>query len=209
MDLGISSRELPGGLHVCYLFGDDDERFRLIARFFEAGLKARDQLFYVVDTMEPEQLRERLVAHSTELQPVEACNVLRTREGFYPDGSFSTEDMLGRMRSLLRQSAEQGYRGARVVGEMSWILKGVEGAERAMEFEARVTSVLKEHPHSAGICQYDLHLFSGETMMDVLTVHPYTIVRGQFVENPFYVDAEEFLRTRAQPRSSGYAASHA
>jgi hypothetical protein len=200
LDLGITSRELPGGLHVCYLFGDDAERFQLIARFFEAGRKAGDKLFYVVDSMSPEQLRARIEHHSRELRPPAEWNVLRTSDGFYPDGAFSTEDMLARMRALLAQSAAEGFRGSRVVGEMSWILKGVQGAERAMEFEARVTSVLKEHPHSAGICQYDLHLFNGATLMDVLTVHPYTIVRGQFMENPFFIDAEEFLRTRAGRR---------
>jgi hypothetical protein len=208
MDLGISSRELPGGLHVCYLFGDDDERFQLIARFFEAGRKAGDKLFYVVDSMAPDQVRQRLSDHYAPLTSPDACTVLRTSEGFYPEGTFSSDDMLGRMRGLLRQSVEEGYRGSRVVGEMSWILRDVEGADRAMEFEARVTSVLKQHPHSAGICQYDLHLFSGETLMDVLTVHPYTIVRGQFVENPFFVDAEEFLRLRAQARLQGDGAAH-
>ena len=70
--------------------------------------------------------------------------------------------------------------------------------------EARVTSVLKQHPCSAGICQYDLHLFNGATLMDVLTVHPYTIVRGQFVENPFFVEAEQFLKSRAGKRVSGH-----
>jgi hypothetical protein len=204
MDLGISARELPGGLHFCYLFGDDDERFSLIARLFEAGRKANDKLFYVTDTLSPERIKERLVEQAAALEPPDSCVVLRTSDGFYPEGKFSTEDMLGRMRTLLRQSELEGFRGSRVVGEMSWILKGVEGAERAMEFEARVTSVLKEHPHSAGICQYDLSLFSGETMMDVLTVHPFTIVRGQIVENPFFIDADEFLKSRAGKRLSGH-----
>jgi hypothetical protein len=58
MNLGISSRELPGGLHVCYLFGDDDERFELVARFFEAGVKAGDKLFL------KSQSRPRLAGHA-------------------------------------------------------------------------------------------------------------------------------------------------
>ena len=29
--------------------------------------------------------------------------------------------------------------------------------------------------------------------MDVLSVHPMMIVRGQIVKNPFYIEPEEFL----------------
>jgi hypothetical protein len=54
-----------------------------------------------------------------------------------------------------------------------------------------------------------MHLFSGETLMDVLAVHPYTIVRGQFVENPFFVEPAEFLKSqRSRPRLPGHATAH-
>ena len=195
VNLGISSRELPGGLHVCYLFGDDDERFSTIGRFFDAGLKAGDKLFYVADRSEPADIRARLDRLSAELATPESLVVSRTADAYYPEGTFSAEDMLTRIGALLGQSAKEGYRGTRVTGEMSWILRGVGGTERVMEFESRVTAVLKNHAHSAGICQYDMKLFSGETLMDVLAVHPYTIVRGQFVENPFFVEPDEFLKT--------------
>lgn len=200
VNLGISSRELPGGLHVCYLFGDDDERFSTIARFFEAGRKAGDKLLYVADRMEPEEIHARLDRLSAELAAPGSVVVSRTADAYYPAGDFSAEDMLARIGALLGQSANEGYRGTRVTGEMSWILRGVGGSERVMEFESRVTAVLKHHSHSAGICQYDMKLFSGETLMDVLAVHPYTIVRGQFVENPFFVEPDEFLKTHRKAR---------
>ena len=36
--------------------------------------------------------------------------------------------------------------------------------------------------------------FDGDTIMDVLAVHPMTIVRGQVVRNPFFVEPGAFLR---------------
>ena len=200
IDLGISSRELPGGLHVCYLFGDDEERFQLVARFFEAGARAGDKLMYLVDRLTPAEIHQRMQQLSADLRAPDSCLVTRTEDAYFPDGSFSADDMLGKIEELLAQSAKQGFRGTRVTGEMSWILRGVGGTERVMEFESRVTSVLKRHPHSAGICQYDINLFSGATLMDVLAVHPYTIVRGQFVENPFFLEPAEYLRSQSRPR---------
>jgi hypothetical protein len=200
MDLGISSRELPGGLHVCYLFGDDDERFQLVARFFEAGKRAGDKLMYLVDRRAPTEIHQRMQQLSAELQAPGSCVVTGTDEAFYPEGTFSADVMLGRVGELLDQSIQEGFRGTRITGEMSWILRGVGGSERVMEFESRVTSVLRAHPHAAGICQYDITLFSGATLMDVLAVHPYTIVRGQFVENPFFVEPAEYLRSQTPPR---------
>jgi hypothetical protein len=209
MDLGVSSPELPGGLHVCYLFGDDEERFRLVARFFEAGARAGDKLFYIADTMTPEQVRQRLQALAFDPTSPGARIVLRSDEAYFPEGQFSPDDMLARIRALFERGVEEGFRGMRATGEMSWMLKGVQGSERAIEFESRVTSVLQAYPHSAVICQYDLHLFSGETFMDALAVHPYIIIRGQFVENPFFIDPVEFLKRPRRARSPGPPSAHA
>jgi hypothetical protein len=36
------------------------------------------------------------------------------------------------------------------------------------------------------MCQYDLRLFDGAMMFEVMNVHPVMIVGGQIFHNPFY-----------------------
>jgi hypothetical protein len=82
------------------LFGDDDERFRVSARFFEAGAKAGDKLFYIADAMTPEEVRERL-RRLTDAIPRDVGIMLRSDEAYFPEGRFSPDDMLGRIGASL------------------------------------------------------------------------------------------------------------
>jgi hypothetical protein len=63
-----------------------------------------------------------------------------------------------------------------------------------MEYEALVNKVLETHPVTA-ICQYDADRFDGETILRCLEVHPYMIIRGQVVHNPFYMKPEDFIKS--------------
>jgi hypothetical protein len=85
------------------LFDDDDERFRVSARFFEAGAKAGDKLFYIADAMTPEEVRERL-RRLTDAIPRDVGIMLRSDEAYFPEGRFSPDDMLGRIGALLEQA---------------------------------------------------------------------------------------------------------
>ncbi|MBF0539523.1 MAG: hypothetical protein HQL03_14855, partial [Nitrospirae bacterium] len=50
-----------------------------------------------------------------------------------------------------------------------------------------------DYPFSALICQYDAKMYSGATIFDVLSVHPFMVVKGQILRNPYYVPPDEFL----------------
>ena len=77
---------------------------------------------------------------------------------------------------------------------MSWALEeGRASIPDLLEYEAKLNIVLDDHPLTT-ICQYDARRFSGEIIMDMLTVHPMMKVRGQLVKNPHYVKPEAFLK---------------
>ncbi len=71
-------------------------------------------------------------------------------------------------------------------------MRGVPGAERLLEYEAGLTRVLQKTSVSA-VCQYDVHLFDGRTILDILRVHPVIVSRGQLVQNPFYMGPDDFM----------------
>jgi hypothetical protein len=60
-----------------------------------------------------------------------------------------------------------------------------------------MNAVLEKNPLTV-ICQYDARRFSGELIMDMLSVHPMMIVRGQLVKNPYYIEPAQFLQELAQ-----------
>jgi len=68
---------------------------------------------------------------------------------------------------------------------MHWVIEHISGADRLLEYEAKVNIALKKSPVTA-ICQYDTNLFDGTTIMEVLRVHRLVITHGQVVRNPFF-----------------------
>jgi hypothetical protein len=205
ISLGFTDKRVLEGQHICYLYNDDAERRRVVANYLESGLLAHEKLLYLVDSMTPEEMLDCLeeLGVDARSKPAE-LTVTEAASAYCPRGVFNAEEMLELVRAFYVQAVErEGYAGARGAGEMSWCL--VEGrADEAslMEYEARLNLLVAEYPHTV-CCQYDARRFDGNTILDVLSVHPVMIVRGQLVKNPYYIDPAEFLseyRTRAVAR---------
>jgi hypothetical protein len=194
ISLGFTETTVPEGQHICYLFNDEAERRRTMSKYLQSGLDAREKVLYLVDTMTTGEFAECMAELGLDVSRHQHDLVLQEALPVYcPGGTFSVPDMLKVVGEFYQQSLQDGYVGSRGTGEMSWCLvDGRARKEDIMEYEARLTQVLEQYPYTA-CCQYDARRFDGETIMDVLSVHPMMIVRGQVVKNPFFQPPEEFL----------------
>jgi hypothetical protein len=198
VSVGFSEDRVPAGTHICYLFGDDDERNDVLARFFAAGRRAHELMLLLVDAEPPDEVADKLSARG--VPPARDFAARAARDYYYEDDVFGDRRMLERIRSFFEESLSQGYAGARGSGDMSWTLRNITGAEQVMEYEARLTQQLAIYPTTC-LCQYDLRLFGGAALMDVLSVHPFTLVRGQMIKNPFFIEPAQFLERCRAARS--------
>ncbi len=189
---GFSDERLPLGSHVCYIYAQDDERLDVVSKYLRAGIDSRERLLYVTDTLSPEDLRDVMRQRGVDLSDGEQAIVDRANDAYAPNNRFSSEAMLDEVREFYCDAQRRGFAGARTVGEMNWATRDVECADTALEYEAKVNDLLKHYPCTC-MCQYDARLFSGDLLMDVLQVHPYMVVRGQLVQNPYYVEPDVFL----------------
>lgn len=161
--MGFTNEAVPPGIHMCYIYNDDAQRRKLISLFLESGVLSGEKVSYFIDTVDEDEIPAFL-----ESIGLEEC--LKDRSGrfsiaaaektYCPSGRFVPGDMLERLRDFYRQSAQEGYGGARVSGEMSWALKGIPGSSELMLYEALVNNVLLDYPVNA-ICQYNANLFDG------------------------------------------------
>lgn len=53
------------------------------------------------------------------------------------------------------------------------------------------------------VCVYDLNLFSGRVIGDILGCHPKVILGGRVHENPYYLPPDEFLRFKGRQVTPG------
>jgi hypothetical protein len=196
--LGFAPDRLPAGSHICQIFSTDEERDELLVAFVAAGLENSERCACFTDHVPSAGPGVWEKAHGRPLavdDPGAALLLRGTTEAYFAAGRFDPERMLAAVQQFHASSVDGGYRAARVIGEMSKEVENVPGGSRLLEYEARVSLLLREHPVTA-MCQYDARNFDGASIMDILRVHPLLVVRGFVVRNPFYVPAERFLAGR-------------
>ncbi|MFW5826741.1 MAG: MEDS domain-containing protein [Alkalispirochaeta sp.] len=183
IDVGFSQEHFLPGTHICLVFRDESERTRIVGRFVESGLLSGEQVGYFADTADPSEVEQWLQGMDIDTA---ALGLHSTADTYYPDGVFDPDRMCNTLRDTWTRACEAGYPNCRVTGEMTWALRDVPGADRLMEYEAAVNTVVKTHPVTA-MCQYNANLFSGETIFQALQVHPYMVMNDQLVKNPYYI----------------------
>jgi hypothetical protein len=84
---------------------------------------------------------------------------------------------------------------ARSVGEMTWALRDMPGVEELVGYESELNRFLPKHPQVI-LCLYDLERFSGEYLVDLVKTHPKVLLGGMVLDNPNFLDPDEFLAAR-------------
>jgi len=195
VSLGLNDEKVPEGQHIVFIYSDDGEKKRTMARFLQQGLLANEKVLYLVNDIAPDDMREELCALGVDATASQsAFDMMEAHYKQCPDDYFSPDYMLGLIGSYYREALQEGYAGARGTGEMSWAVEeGRTTMPDLLRYEARLNDILAEHPLTA-VCQYDARRFSGQVIMDILSVHPMAIVRGQLVKNPYFVPPAKFLQ---------------
>lgn len=195
VSLGFTAELFPPGTHMCYLYNDEKERLDVMSAFVRSGLEASEKVGYFVEEMSPQALRDYFA--SLGIAPPEGAkepqlDIMPTVEAYCPDGRFSPERMLDRLRVAYDGGMGQGFDSVRLTGEMHWALRGLPGSERLAEYESRINLLVVDCPLTV-ICQYDANRFDGATLFKVLNAHPMMIVHGQVVRNPYYLPPEQYF----------------
>jgi len=188
------------GIHVCQLFSDENDRLQSMSRYLASGIAAGQKCCRsALDDVPLDAAQSALGAClassslsvedaciSGQLSFVEADNVLLT------DGRFDPERLLSQLSEFCDSARGEGWSGALVVAEISPAIPEMTGGGRLIEFEVEVNRLLLNRP-MAIVCQYDLRRFDGAILMDVLRVHPFIMIRGSVMRNPFHSSADDAL----------------
>ena len=206
VSLGFTDDTVDEGHHIIYVYNDDYERKHTIARFLEEGFLEEEKVLYLVSDISTSEMRKELLGLGVDVDSRQKdFDLTEAHYTHCPNRYFSGEFMLGMVGDYYDNAIREGYCGARGAGEMSWALEeGRATVPDLLEYEAKLNTILHEHPLTT-VCQYDARRFDGAVIMDMLSVHPMMIVRGQVVKNPYYVSPETFLQEYNERRTrQGY-----
>jgi DcmR-like sensory protein len=195
--LGIPGVQLAPGDHVCAFYPGLAERDEILIPYLREGLDAGDKCVCVVDATDPESV---LAGLSTEVD-LGACldrqqlEVQRSQDTYLRGGGFSTQAMLDFWDASVGGAVAGGFGFARAVGEMTWAIRQMPGVEELVGYESLLNRFLPRYPQVI-LCLYELDRFSGEVLVDVLKTHPKVLLAGMVLDNPYYLEPDEFLATR-------------
>lgn len=195
ISLGFTSRQFEQGVHICQIYNDDEERHGALVNYIISGLNAGENTACFTENETEITLKDYFENNGFSYE--ETCNkgeftLSKTAEVYFENGTFEPERMLRLIQEFYEKSISQNRSGARVIGEMTPEIEHVPGGSRLLEYESKISILLRKYPVTA-VCQYDARQFDGATIMDILKVHPYMIVRGSVVHNPFFIQPEEYL----------------
>jgi hypothetical protein len=193
--------QLNVGDHICGFYRKPSERDDILIPFLVEGLKAGDKCTCVVDSCTPGDVLARMSEH-VEVGPfvsVSQLEVLDSYETYLADGGFLPERMLEFWEAKARQSPRADGPGfARNIGDMSWAHRNERVVGDLIGYESELNRIMSNFPQ-VNLCLYDLTRCSGELIMDVLKTHPKALLGGMVIDNPYYLEPDEFLASRRDP----------
>ncbi len=195
ISLGFTKQQFEPGVHICQIFSNDEERHNALINFIVSGLQAGENTACFTENETESTLTEYFKSNGISYKEVQNSgefSLSKTAKVYFEGGKFEPEKMLKLLQEFYENSEKQNKTGARIIGEMTPEVEHVPGGSRLLEYESKVSILLKKKPVNA-VCQYDARKFDGATIMDILKVHPYMIVKGYVVHNPFFIQPEEYL----------------
>ncbi len=193
--LGFTEQQFEPGVHICQIFTSDEERQHALVNYLVTGIKSGEKTSCFTEKETKDSLSAFFKEKGLSFDESEnsgKLNLAKTGDVYFEAGEFEPERMLNLLKEFYNSSVKDNDSGARVIGEMTPEIQNIKGGSRLLEYESKVSMLLKEYPVTA-VCQYDARAFDGATIMDVLKVHPYMIVKGSVVHNPFFIQPEEYL----------------
>lgn len=193
-----SGPRLEAGDHVCAFYRKESERDDILIPFLLDGLKAGDRCTCVVDSCAPSEVLDRLGA-SVDVDAYVAdrqLEVMHSDETYFATGGFLPERMLKFWSTKAScDSGDRVYSFVRNIGDMSWAHRDRPGVDQLAHYESELNRVMSDQPQ-ANLCLYDLTRCSAELVMDVLKTHPKAMLGSMVIDNPYYLDPDEFLAHR-------------
>ena len=203
--MAIVNREAQGvlaewggsqGVHLCHIFGDDEERARVMSEFVGDGLDRGEKVLCLEDGEDLGLVRHWLAQHGVTLEGRgEAFQTANAEQTYCPCGGLVPDSLLHSLAGFCAQAVQDGYSRVRIAGDMGWVVRRQVARELLLEYETKAT-IYARTSRAVAVCEYDARKFDGRTIMDVLSVHPAMLVRGQIVRNPYYVEAPLEMRNR-------------
>jgi len=189
-------KDVELGDHLCSIYKNKEEQFSAVIPFIKKGLDSHQKCIYIVDENSKEEVIAELDKGGIDSKKYIEANqfsLLTKRETYLKDGFFDPDKMIALLKETEKNALAEGYSGLRVTGEMTWVLEGIPGSEKLIEYEAKLNDFFP-NSKSTAICQYNENKFKPEILVEVIHTHPFLAIYGNLYENKFYYSPQLYTQ---------------
>jgi AraC-like DNA-binding protein len=185
--------------HACAFFSSAEMQDRVLGQFMREGVQRGDRVIYTVPPNSNAACETLLGQAGVDVEHGRESGCLMMQDwnvSHCPDGRFVPLRTSNFFENQLRGALEEGYPQVRFVSHMEWALGQRGIADSLLEYEAHANEAWKQKRkiNLQVLCVYDASRFDAEFLMNVMRTHPFTILDGVTIENPYYVPPAAFLK---------------
>jgi len=145
--LGFTNQEFDPGFHICQIFNDDEERLDALLKYILSGLQTGEKTACFSEKLSKNELDLFLEKSGISFEKkynTGAIDLTKTEDVYFPNNSFDPDKMISLLAKFYEDSVKQGFTAARVIGEMSPKVQKINGGSRLLEYESKVSLLLKK-----------------------------------------------------------------
>jgi hypothetical protein len=200
MDLSVEgkSERIPPGSHICQLYSKVTEIPSVTARLIRVGLSLSEKCLFVAAPAQIKEFREELHKLQVDVDAMTATGQLilhSEREVFLAHGKrFDPYLLLSSHQTFTAQALRDGWQAARISIDMTWLLKDIATPELILKYEAASDAVFTfQNAPIIALMHYDHSKLMPNLVVELLKLHPISVVGKYIKRNPFYLNSEQYM----------------
>lgn len=201
MDLSVEgkSERIPPGSHICQLYSKVTEIPGVTARLMRVGLSLSEKCLFAASPVQVKELREELRKLQVDVDALIASGqlvLLEEREVFLADHGkrFDPYFLLSSHQTFISQALREGWQAARISIDMTWLVKDIATPEQILKYEAASDAVFTfQNAPIIALMHYDHSKLVPSLVVEMLKLHPISVVGKYIKRNPFYLNSEQYM----------------
>jgi hypothetical protein len=200
MDLSVEgkSERIPPGSHICQLYSKVTEIPSVTARLLRRGLSLSEKCFFAAAPAQVKELREELRKLQVDVDALIESGQLvlsEEREPLLPNSKrFDPYFLLSQHQTFIAQALREGWKAARISIDMSWLVKDIATPEQILKYEAASDAVFTfQNAPIIALIHYDHGKLIPSLIVEMLKLHPISVVGKYIRRNPFYLNSEQYM----------------
>ena len=176
--------------HQCLIYeGSPSQKLGMLAAILQRKLAEGYRCLYLNSAPMVTGMGSTLAALGIDVvsEIAKGCLVLSS-EPVSSNGDFNNKEMLDKLEDSLNQSINDGYKGLRASGDMTWEFGPKKDFSKLMEYECGLEEIFRKRKELCGVCQYHKDTLPKDAVRQSLLIHPRIVINETLtIINPHYL----------------------